>query len=93
MALIPLPNATTVSGQCPTYPDMAITITPADANTFAGPIIVQAGTAGTITFIPWTNGAGGATVATSLPAGGTLGVRVCAVFATGTTAGSLIGIY
>lgn len=38
MAVIACPNPTTVSGQCPTYPDMALTVTPSDTDTFAYPV-------------------------------------------------------
>jgi hypothetical protein len=40
MAIISLTNITTISGQCPTYPDNAVAITPSDANSFSAPLIV-----------------------------------------------------
>jgi hypothetical protein len=38
MATIACPSPTTVSGNCPTYPDAALAVTPSDTNTFAMPV-------------------------------------------------------
>lgn len=53
MATIALNDPTTVSGQCPTYPDNAIAVTPSDTNFFAGPVGIQVSGAGNVTVVPY----------------------------------------
>lgn len=92
MAVIALPSPTTVSGQCPTYPDNAIAVTPSDTNTFAGPVGIQVSAAGNVAVVPW-GGLASNVVIVGLPVGGILGFRVSAVKATSTTATGIVGFY
>lgn len=90
MAVIACPNPTTISPQCPTVLDNALVITPNDADTFAQPVAVYVGTAGTVNCVP----AGGtAAITVTAVAGAVLPFRVIEVNATGTTATNLLAVY
>lgn len=90
MAVIALPNPTTISSQCPTIQDNALAITTSDVDTFAQGVAVYVGTAGTVSCVPW---GGNAAVSFTAVAGALLPVRVIKVNATGTTATGLVAVY
>lgn len=52
MAVISMPAPTTASSQCPVLPDGAKAITPSDVDTFAQPVAIYVGGAGTVTLTP-----------------------------------------
>jgi hypothetical protein len=88
MAVITLTNPTPATAAAPVFPDNAFAITPAAADTYSHPVTVFVGGAGNVTVIPW----GGSTaVQYTVPAGGTIPVRVKAV--TAATASALVGSY
>lgn len=90
MAVIAFPAPTVASPQCPVLPDGGKAITPSDANTFAQPVAVYVGGAGTITVTPANLQAD---VILAMPAGSIVPFRVVAVKATGTTATLLVAVY
>lgn len=90
MAVIATPNATTVSPQCPTWPDNAITVTPSDVDTFAQGVSIYVGVAGNVSCVPW---ASETAVVVAAVAGQVLPFRVKKVNATLTTATTLLAIY
>lgn len=90
MATVPFPNPTTASPQCPVLPDGAKGITPSDADTFAQPVAVYVGGAGTVTITPANQGAD---QVFTMPAGSIVPARAVAVKSTGTTATLLVAIY
>jgi hypothetical protein len=59
-------------------------------DTYAQPVGIQVSVAGNVKVTPAN---GGADVTVGLPAGGTLGFRVLAVKATGTTATGIVAFY
>lgn len=93
MAVETLPNITTISGACPTYPDGAKAYTPTnDVDTFSSPAFVcLAGSGGNIVVRP-ANGAAAVTF-TGLPVGYVLPIRVAGINTTGTTATGLLVIF
>ena len=90
MAVIAFPAPTVASPQCPVLPDGGKAITPNDADTFAQPVSVYVGGAGTITVTPANLQAD---VILTMPAGSVVPFRVVAVKATGTTATLLVAVY
>lgn len=94
MATESLPNITTISGACPTFPDGAEAYTPVnDVDTFSSPAFVcLAGGGGNIVVRP-ANGAAAAVTFTGLPVGYVLPLRVAGINLTGTTATGLVVIF
>lgn len=90
MAVIALPMSDSPSPTCPILPDAALTVTPSDANTFAGPVAIYVGGAGNVTVTPAN---GNTDVVVVANAGTIIPFRVLAVKATGTTATSMLAIY
>lgn len=90
MAVIAFPAPTVASPQCPVLPDGGKAITPSDADTFAQPVAVYVGGAGTITVTPANLQAD---VTLTMPAGSIVPFRVVAVKATGTAATLLVAVY
>ena len=89
MATISTPNPTPFNAKPGIY-DSAIAVTPNDANVFAQPVAIYVGGAGIVTCTPIS---GGADVAVTVPAGGTVPFRAAAVKATGTTATLMVAVY
>lgn len=90
MAKINCPNLTTTGPAMPHLPDGALAVTPSDADTFAAPVTIYVGGAGSVVASPANGNADVTVVAT---AGSTLPFRVLAVKATGTTATSMVAVY
>lgn len=76
-------------GECPILPSAALTVTPHDTNTFACPVSIFVGVAGTVVCTP---SAGGADVTFTMPAGSVVPVRVSAVKTTSTATG-MVALY
>jgi hypothetical protein len=93
MATENLPNISTISGACPTYPDGAENYTPAnDIDTFSSPAFVCLGGSGGNIVVRPANGAVAVTF-TGLPVGYVLPFRVAGINLTGTTATGLVVIF
>ena len=93
MATETLPNITTISAACPTYPDGAEVYTPVnDVDTFSTPAFVcLAGSGGNIVVRP-ANGAAAVTF-TGLPVGYVLPLRVAGINLTGTSATGIVVLF
>lgn len=89
-ALISTPSLTPFPARPGIY-DMALTVTPSDANQFSQPVAIYIGGAGNVTCTPASGGAD--VVFTAPPVGSVLPLRVTAVKATGTTATLMIALY
>ena len=74
----------------PTFPSAAVVITPSDADTFLKPVAVYVGATGNVRIVPANGGA--ALTFVGLPAGSMVPCLARAVYSTGTTATSLIGV-
>ena len=81
---------TLASAAYPRYPGGAVEITPNDTINLANPSIIYVGVAGTVTVLTVQ---GEETAFVGMLGGGTVPVEVIRVYATGTTATSLVAIY
>lgn len=95
MAVINLPYGVAPKDEVPMFPSAAFAITPSNDDTFATPVSVYVGGAGTVRVIPFASAGEDSptTVDFEVPAGGMIPVRVAAVLSTGTDATLLVGVY